>query len=343
MKSLPRWVGNIGLLFGGVAVSLLVAELALRWTGYEYHPLKIGFADPDQRSYHTFQDRHFIYDPDLLWRPRPSFEDFNAQGFRGPELPLEKPAGEFRIFTVGDSNTLGSPEASWPGDLHRILRESCDRFQVVNAGVWGYSSDQGVLHLEEVLEYHPDLVLISFGSNDAHPVSVPDKEYTARSEWWGRLESITRPSRVARLALAVSSQLTVSQAGEMTHRVSLEDYRRNLEEMARLTKAEGAVPVLLTRPYFGKLPPVVRWKNFAHDYNAMTAEVAESLHLPLVDLFTRFKDLDELFDDESHFNPEGHRLAAEIVYQRIQPLLREDGLASCLRPLAKDARAGDSE
>ncbi len=343
MKNLPRWAGNTGLLFGGVAVSLLVAELALRWTGYEYRPLKIGFGDVDQRSYHTFEDRHFIYDPDLLWRPRPGFAVFNTQRFRGPELPREKPAGEFRIFTVGDSNTLGSPEANWPGDLHRILRKSCDRFQVVNAGVWGYSSDQGVLRLEEVLEYHPDLVLISFGSNDAHPVGVPDKEYTARSAWSGRLEGITRPSRVARLALAVSTQLTVMQTGEMTHRVSLEDYRSNLEEMARRVSSAGAATVLLTRPYQGKLPQVVRWKSFAHDYNAMTAEVAESLELPLVDLFTRFKDLDELFDDESHFNPQGHRLAAEIVYQRIQPLIRGSGLGECLHSVQSDARPDDSE
>lgn len=343
MKSPPRWLTNVGLLIGGVLVSLVAAELLLRWTGYEYSPLKIGFGAIDQRSFHTFDDRHFVYDPDLLWRPRPNFEVFNAQGFRGPELAAAKPDGEFRIFAVGDSNTLGFPEASWPEDLHRILHESCDRFQVVNAGVWGYTSDQGVLRLEEVRKFQPDIVLISFGANDAHPTTVPDKQYTTRSMWSRRLEGLVHPSQLARLATGVLTHLTVMRTGEMTHRVSLEDYRSNLEEMAKRVRSDGAVPVLLTRPYHGKMPPVFRWKSFAHEYNAMTAEVAARLDLPLVDLYTRFKDRDELFVDESHFNPDGHRLAAQIVFERIQPFLQGDGLALCRHSSGKSMRPDDSD
>ncbi len=332
MKTPPRWVSKFCLLIGSVFASLFAAEILLRWTGYEYQPLKIKFGTTYHRYSHSFDDRHFIYDPDLLWRPRPSYEPFNGQGYRGPELETAKRDGEFRIFALGDSNTLGSPEASWPEDLHRILDESCGLFQVVNAGVTGYTSDQGVLRLEEVRKFQPDMVLISFGSNDAHPTTVPDKQYMARSMWSRRLEGLTYPSRVARLATGVLTQLTVMRMGEITRRVSLEDYRSNLEKMAKRVRSDGAVPVLLTRPYYGNMPPVIRWKSFAHEYNAMTAEVAKRLDLPLVDLYTHFRDRDELFVDESHFNPEGHRLAAQIVHQHIQPFVRGEGLVPCATP-----------
>ena len=54
----------------------------------------------------------------------------NAQGFRGPEAPLSKPPGEFRLLALGDSTTFGTSVAwqeAWPeraksalsGVLHR--------------------------------------------------------------------------------------------------------------------------------------------------------------------------------------------------------------------------------
>jgi lysophospholipase L1-like esterase len=341
MKGSPRWVTNLALVLGGVFVSLLVAELLLRWTGYEYRPLKIGLENADQRSSHIFDDSHFVYDPEALWRPRPSAAVFNAQGFRGPELSVDKPANEFRVYAVGDSNTLGVAEAAWPGDLQGIFRKSCGALvQVVNAGVWGYTSAQGLSRIDEISKFDPDLVLISFGANDAHPVSVPDKRYTVRAAWSRRLEDFLQPSHVARLAIGVLTRVPALPTGEMTHRVSLEDYRTNLVEMVGRVRSWGAVPVLLTRPYHGALMPAMSWKSFAHEYNTVTAEVAASLELPVVDLYTHFKDRDALFTDESHFNPEGHRLAAEIVYQRIQPFLRGEGLADCVQP---GSRSDDSD
>jgi lysophospholipase L1-like esterase len=187
--------------------------------------------------------------------------------------------------------------------------------------VWGYSSYQGVIRLKEVLNYRPDMVFISFGSNDAHPVGVPDKEYGSSVNEL-KLERVLQRYRLGRLVMGASMRWTAFGAGNFQHRVSLEDYRENLEEMVRLSRARGAQVVLFTRPYIGSVPEVARWKSYAHDYNAATADVAAKYGLPLVDLYTYFKDRESLFDDESHFNSEGHELAAAIVYRHIQPLIR---------------------
>jgi lysophospholipase L1-like esterase len=317
---------------GSLLLALVLAELVLRWTGYEYKPLKIDTRNIDRRSFHVFEDEHFVYDPELIWRPKASHDIFNAQGFRGPELPPQKPDDAFWVFAIGDSNTLGSQGedgGNWPGSLHTLLQNACQSFQVVNAGVWGYSSHQGLILLKRILEYHPDLVLISFGSNDAHPVRTPDSQYGAGSAWSGRIREMLEPFHLGRLALGMAKQLTGLRGDEMAHRVSPEEYRQNLTDIVRLARARNVVVVLLTRPYMGPMPRLTRWKSFGHDYNAATAEVAEELEVPLVDLYTHFKDRENFFADESHFTDEGHELAAEIVLEHLQPWVRGNVTSRC--------------
>ena len=332
MKGLRSVALNLALLVGSLGLTVVVAELILAWTGYEYAPLKIDATQIDSRLFHVFEDDHFVYDPELTWRPRASYDVFNAQGFRGPELPAEKPDGAFWIFAIGDSNTLGSQGedgGNWPGSLHAVLHKACPDLQVINAGVWGYSSHQGLILMKRVLDYHPDLVLVSFGSNDAHPVRVPDRQYRVGFAWSDRIGRMLEPFHLGRLVLGMAKQFVGLQGDELTHRVNLEDYRENLREMIRRGRAGGAVVVLLTRPYVGPTPEETIWKTYAHDYNAATAEVAEELEAPLVDLYSYFKKRDEFFADESHFTNQGHELAAEIVLDRIRPWVRPRQASSC--------------
>jgi lysophospholipase L1-like esterase len=329
MRRLKRLGLKLSVMILSIVFSLLLAEQFLVWIGYDYKPLAIVTHNLDTRSDLVFEDEHFEYDPELIWRPKRDQSVFNAQGFRGVVLPSEKPKNSFWIFAVGDSNTLGwqgEEGPNWPLSLNRRLRSDCDCFEVVNAGVWGYSSYQGLIRLKEVLKYRPDMVFVSFGSNDAHPVGVPDKEYGS-SVTKLRLEKILQRYRLGRLVMGASMQWTAFGADAFQHRVSLEDYRENLEEMVRLSLAQGAQVVLFTRPYIGSIPEVPRWKSYAHDYNAATAGIAAKHGLPLVDLYAYFKDRENLFDDESHFNGEGHELAAEIVHRHIQPLIRRGSMS----------------
>lgn len=317
---------NAGLLALSLLASLALAEGALRRFGYEYTPLSIDVqTGSDQRHYHAFEDDNFAFDPELIWAPKPNREIFNAQGFRGPELSAEKDPGEYRIVAVGDSNTLGWPGrdgANWPADLQLLARQRGLPVTVVNAGVWGYSSHQGLARLRQALVLRPDLLLISFGSNDAHPVAVSDREYVSRhasgAGWTRRLVSW----RLGQLLVATRDRLaTSSTAASLQHRVSLDDYRGNLAAMLDLAHEHGAGAVLLTRPYIGESHDPLWWKNFAADYNAATADVARQRQAPLIDLYTAFRDRRTLFVDESHFTREGHRNAAQLVLSQLAPLL----------------------
>ena len=313
------------LVLSSVFLALLVAEQALRLIGWEYKPLSVEVRDRDDaRGFHLFDDDHFVYDPRLLWRPRHNFGVFNAQGYRGPEVSRDPSPGEIRILAVGDSNTLGwagENSANWPAELADRLAALGTDVTVINAGVWGYSSAQGLVRLEESLSFRPALVLISFGSNDAHRVRRSDREFAAGSQW---LRRITRWLTHYRLGQLVAVSLrTESSTGPLAPRVPLAKYHDNLERMAAMARSSGAQPVFLTRPFTGTINDPLVWKNFAFDYNAATVQTAESERAMVVDLYTSFKGRPEFFSDESHFTADGHRLAGGIVADHLSPFLSD--------------------
>jgi len=95
----------------------------------------------------------------------------NAEGMRDDrDFPREKPIGVKRIVSLGDSFTIGyevEGDETFSAVLERKLREAGIDAEVLNAGVSGYSNAEECLYLErDLLGYSPDLVLISFFSND---------------------------------------------------------------------------------------------------------------------------------------------------------------------------------
>jgi len=319
-------LANLLLMAGTLFLCGVMAEVGLRILGYEYSPLDIQVARNDSRVQHVFEDHYFIYDPDLIWRPKRNYDVFNEQGFRGPVLESPKPAGRYRIFTVGDSNTLGwagDEGANWPEVLDDLLAEGDGEAEVVNAGVWGYTSYQGVLRFRETLPFEPDLVLISFGSNDAHPVYFEDKDFGYQRIWDARLDHLLVRLRLGQAALSLMNRSSATSEGELGHRVSLPDYRRNLEIIIDEARAAGIKVILMTRPYVGQTVDSRRWSFYASDYNATTGEVAEEYGVPLIDLYSLFRTREDLFEDPSHFTEEGHDLAARIVYEQVLATIRD--------------------
>ena len=96
----------------------------------------------------------------------------NSHGFRGPEVPLEKPDSTFRIVGIGDSLMFGHGTADDTLYLHLLaegLRERLPdrRLDYVNTAVSGYNTAMEVAVLRERgLAFDPDLVLIHWVGND---------------------------------------------------------------------------------------------------------------------------------------------------------------------------------
>jgi len=323
-------IKKITLLVAALFVSVLSSEMILRVMDYNYSPMKIeAKKSNDWRNAHAFEDEHFVYDPYLIWAPKKNYSVFNSQGYRGEELGPKK-EGEFRIFAIGDSNTLGwqgeKDAPNWPMYLGNLFKESSDRVKVINAGVWGYSSFQGLRRFKEILRFQPDMVLISFGGNDAHQVTLSDAEYFKNGVKLAIYNILSKLKlgtlMIASLEKFALLQKDTKQGKEMlVSRVSLEEYRSNLDEIRRISEGKNIKTVLLTRPYFGYPPDELCWLNFAPSYNNATIETAEKSNVPVVDIYSYFNNKAAYFIDDSHFTQLGHKTAAELIYEKILPYI----------------------
>jgi lysophospholipase L1-like esterase len=269
-------------------------------------------------------------DPVLLWRPAPR-KPFNRQRFKGPEVVIPKPSGVYRIVCYGDSLTDGPPRGGWPTRLRALLQRppgsSEPRLEVVNAGVAGYSSHQGVLRfLQEADRLQPDLVLVSFGWNDAaDAIGGPDKSFrvppwpvVALQRTLVRYRSYLVLMNYAR---SLRSAPPAPAVGPRQPRVAVEEYCANLGRFQAEAAARGIPVVFLTRPHRAGSAELARnsgWRGTVPRYNAALRSWALARKLPLIDVQDHFEHQPAgLFSDECHLTPQGYQRMAEFVRDRL--------------------------
>lgn len=97
----------------------------------------------------------------------------------------EKPSNVFRIITLGGSSMQGigatSNSSTVSAVLERTLNDQASvigqSFQVINAGVGGYSSAQELTYFAlDLLQYEPDMLIVWNGNNDASIVTSDWRE-----------------------------------------------------------------------------------------------------------------------------------------------------------------------
>jgi lysophospholipase L1-like esterase len=247
--------------------------------------------------------------PELL-RGQPRWDvAISSQGFREREFTREKASSTFRIICLGDSWTFGAnvnQKEAYPQRLASLLAERYPeaRFEVLNLGVMGYTSRQGLeLLRRQVLDLQPDLILVGFGMNDAIVQGWRDKDAVGRPNerpnrrrWQDHLESyklvrfwqaraLHKPwtigdylHRVAKDDGTPDAIWTGRQASEAADydkleaivRVSPKDYEVNLGTIIDLARSRGADAIVM----FNEL-----WST---PYQAAAEKVARSKQTPFV-------------------------------------------------------------
>lgn len=92
------------------------------------------------------------------------------------------------IVCFGDSLTAGfgiDSSASYPSDLQRLLDAAGYRYRVVNEGVSGDTTKDGLERIDSVLAHKPQIVVLEFGGNDGLrglPVSFTQQNIAAMIE-----------------------------------------------------------------------------------------------------------------------------------------------------------------
>jgi lysophospholipase L1-like esterase len=132
------------------------------------------------------------------------------------------------IVAFGDSITQAvevEAEQRWVMLLQAKLQQcvSAVPVRVVNAGVGGNTSREGIARIEEsVLAHHPDLVLVEFGGNDA---TMDTARHVHIEEYRSNLDVIRR--KIVEEAGAVMMLLTFPPIVDAWHKWGQHDYFRN--------------------------------------------------------------------------------------------------------------------
>ena len=163
---LKTLAGKLLLILFGVFIGALIAEIALRVTGFSY-----------SEFYQSDESRGAALRPGVeAWyrKEGEAYVRINSDGLRDREHSRAKPAGTFRIAVVGDSYCeafqVPMEDAFW-AVMERKLNE-CGAFEgkkieVINFGVSGYGTAQELITLRErVWSYSPDLVMLAITTNN---------------------------------------------------------------------------------------------------------------------------------------------------------------------------------
>lgn len=297
--------------------------------------------------------------PGMRFESGPFKVDVNSHGFRGPEIAVPKPPGVFRIFALGESTTFGwkgvrSHEGAWPALLEGKLKAAYPdrRFEVVNAGVPGYTSiEQRINFLLRVSNLQPDAILIYHGNNDLNWSWVSDVETKLI---YGRGKSIQAPSSFHQLldysyvGMELRSRMNLFNRSSQTKhddvdqtairmlrknlRGLIDDARRENLKVAIATFAHGFDEVGVPGKFSSDevklgVPAVGRWfENLSPQgarkafpaYNNMVRELAEREAVPLAEIRKIIPSTPEYHTDWCHFTAQGEELMAQTWFDTLQ-------------------------
>lgn len=104
----------------------------------------------------------------VLWGCRGSSKSETARPVDETQTP-QKADTRLKIVAFGNSLTAGfgaDPGRSYPDYLQKELDKRGYAWRVVNAGVSGDTTQDGLARIAEALQYKPAIVILEFGGND---------------------------------------------------------------------------------------------------------------------------------------------------------------------------------
>ena len=349
------------IIYLGFLLLLAAVEIGTRLTLPHISSLSLFVVTTQQRAQVADEKQSVIFegDPLLLWRLKPNLDhavwDFtvvstNAQHLRsehvGETIGAKQP-GTTRIVCLGDSVTFGFrvpvvwPERpteydpGWlpfPMLLEKELRAANPdrKIEVVTMAVPGYTSQQGLAWLRrDIDELQPDLLIASFGWNDASFSDVPDRE-AIRTNWYAvavrwlidHSQAFAHATHWLRAKEAKARQQ--KQTGQpIVHpgaRVSQQEYLSNMVAIQDLARRHGASVIVIAAPYRDNDPNAPE-ADLMLQYRVALGTTMRQRGVPFVELREltpeAYPSNEGWFGERIHPNHMGHRLLASELLKVI--------------------------
>jgi len=346
---LRRRLLYIGFIYVVFLLLLLSVELVTRLTMTRVESLDLFVNTVQQKMQVASPQQSTIFegDPLLLWRLKPNLDhvywDFtnvstNAQSIRADYPIGRKPAGTFRIVCLGDSVTFGyrvppvwpekpndyNPEwQPYPMLLETELRKANPNrsIEVFPMAVPGYTSHQGLAWLRRDIGYlQPDMVIASFGWNDASLSDAPDRElidtrWTSVTGRWliDHSQAIAHVTRWMRSRKAATPVVHTPAP-----RVSQKEYVDNFKAIVQVAKDHGAAVIVIGAPYRDSVtnPAEAQLMTQYRAWLKSDMQQSQTPYLEILELTEAAGSVNQgFFGELIHPNHMGHRLMASELLE----------------------------
>lgn len=341
MKIYKKYLVNILLLTGSLLSFLLLGEGVTRLVKPNTVMLRL-MHQPDERLGYKLVPN---YEMDHQTSDFNSHIKINSEGLRDYEHQKNKDTDTFRILVLGDSFTFGvgvNLEDSYPKVLESILNQNSagvdpKKYEVINAGIEGFGTEQEYLYLEELAEmYRPDLVIVGLHSNDIEDVmkGIP----AARGKTWLKKHfyflSYLRGLQISMGIMFRDPKAGIFQIYQDVYppqfENALQKTKEYLTKIRDLSNSKGARILIVIIPScfeidgsdfekrgFGHLfSDEFINKNMSKFSNTFTefGEINKIPTLPLLPILKDSKIRPLYFNHDFHWTKDGHKLAAESIY-----------------------------
>lgn len=278
---------------------------------------------------HDVTGHRYLYDAHLGWKNIPYWESktfgrylkINSLGLRDREHPYEKPAGVQRVLVLGDSFAWGygvSNRETFSSQLEKRFESENMPWEVLNAGVSGWGTDQELLYLQrDGLRFSPDIVVVAFFLGNDPENNSTSKKYGLQKPWFPDLDLMLSNVPVPLPGSSKKPESTKVDPIELSAAI--------LTRMGEVCESHGC-PLIVMKfgEYLGFDPRNA--EDWAAETRQLKSLLPEGVH---------FFDWDQQLEarsisgydviegnDEGHWNAFGHELTAEFLFEFLEPHTR---------------------
>lgn len=327
---------HLSLLLTSLLLFTMVAEFLFR-TATGVRPIG-DFTDLGRRYDFVLSPYVMFAEPD-----KRHGGDLNAQGFTGEELPPLKKTNQVRVAILGGSAVWSGREtSSIAAYLERDLKERFPEkeWRVINWGRQSYISMQELILLQRnVLPLSFDVVIVYNGYNDLFvPMfAEPEVGYPylySNLKYRSEVDFINLSYVVHYLASksAILHSVVKPRMGGKVNRFfdlgkCIEEYGRNLFQMALLAEGHGTKILFCVQPYIGRKKRTPAEQKLIHGdfFESMEPAYAKLIEAAkegrgrtgaiYLDTVSLFRENDkEIFYDRVHIDPKkGNPVVARYI------------------------------
>lgn len=314
--------------------TILLTIIVLLTAFFSIAEITLAYVAPHMKEAGFHSGEGIEHDPLLGWRNKSNFSDTfknnefsiqvttNSAGMRDQEYSQSR-SDQKRMLVLGDSFGWG-----WGVSQSEIFSEILEEelgWEVINTSVPGYGTDQQFLALKHKWKaYNPDIVVVLFFENDfinnhfneQHGYNKPllkviDNQLTLTQEiiapprWTQNLHRYLMANTIlVKEAMIGFSKLKKHfRQKRLTRKIRIQQATKIIEGMLRTTRSIGSELVVVSVP--------MKW-NFVKGFKRHSKKLGYH-YLPLNEAFKG--DSSHLWLSDGHWNGEGHKIAAEAIYQ----------------------------